>query len=119
MGQTRMAFGNGRIVRAVGKSAADTAKTVATTPTGRPFELVAVLVVFSAAVSKTAAVSLDAGAGADYDCALNTITLTTAASGAFLPSAPLVFSGDDAITVTAQAGGGTNTSTIQIITREF
>lgn len=109
-----------KLVKSYETSAADTALTVSTPITrGRPLRLVAVLVKYSGSVTKNATVTYNASHGAGYDSLLNTIALSSATSGAYVPAIDLIIASGDTIDVVAEAGGGAVTSGVTILTEEF
>ena len=98
------------VVRDKDQSAANTALTV-TTPTGAVRKLLFVTVKYSAAPTQGGVtVELDSGAGAAWDTPLFTGT-ANAQNNVYLP--------DDAIKVTAPAGGGVLTSAISVYTEAY
>ena len=108
-----------RLVKSYETSAADTALTVRTPATGtRVRRLVAVIVRYSATVTKTATVTYNAGHGAGYDSLLNTISITSGTDGRWVPEEPILIAADDTIDVVAAAGGGGITSAVTILTEE-
>jgi len=62
-------------------------------------------------------VGLDSGVGAAYDGTFNTGT-ANAQTTVYQPVGGLLFGGDDAIVVTAPAGGGVITAAISVYTEE-
>lgn len=98
-------------------SGANAALTVSSpTDASRVRRLVAVFVRFSSSVSKTVTLTYNSAEGAAYDCDFATITLTSAASGCYLPTAEIKIAPGDAIDATSQAGGGGITCAITLIT---
>jgi hypothetical protein len=103
----------GRYRRISEASAANTALSTST-PTGVPFRLLFVLVRYSAAPTQAGVTTeLDSGVGAAYDGVLVTGS-ANAQTTVYLPDPKIVAADDDAIKVTAPAGGATITSQISI-----
>ena len=80
--------------------------------------LIMVTVQYSAAPTQSGVtVALDSGAGADYDITLSTGS-ANAQSTVYIPSGDVIIKEDDAITVTAPAGGAGITASIAIYTKQ-
>jgi hypothetical protein len=96
---------------------AGTANTqLVSTHTGERCELVMVTCKYSAAPTQAGVtVSLDSGAGAAYDAVLSTGS-ANAQTTVYTPTVPIPILSDDAIVVTAPAGGGGITAAITIYT---
>lgn len=108
----------GGYVRITDVSAANT-QLVLTALLGVAFRLVAVLVKYSAAPTQAGVLTeLDSGVGAAYDTTLNT-GAANAQSTAFIPGNDLDVAEDDAVRVTAPAGGVGITSQITILARKL
>lgn len=108
----------GGYVRVSEASAANTALTL-TALLGVAFRLIAVLVKYSAAPTQAGVSTIyDSGVGAAYDTTLNT-GAANAQSTAFNPTNDIVVAEDDAIAVTAPAGGAGITSQITILARKL
>ena len=106
------------VVRDKDQSAANTALTV-TTPTGAVRKLLFVTVKYSAAPTQGGVtVELDSGAGAAWDTPLFTGT-ANAQNNVYLPDEEVLILPDDAIKVTAPAGGGVITSAISVYTEAY
>lgn len=89
-------------------SATNTQMTTSTNTTGLRF-LRAVTVKYSGSASVSVTVTLNSQAGAAYDTVLQTITLSSATDGVYLPTAPLPLVDGDAIDVVSPAlSGGTS-----------
>lgn len=101
--------------RVVGTSAANAPITVTSPTNPIPLLLKFVVVRYSGSQASTSiTVTLNCGSGAAYDVVLNTITLTSATQGVYLPSIPLPIAADDTIDVLAPAGGVGVTASIAI-----
>ena len=101
--------------RDTGESAANTQLTVSTTLA----EIVRVLFVtvkYSAAVTQNVTITLKSGKGTSWDTLLQTIALSGASDGVFIPDEVLYIEADDNIDVVAPAGGAGVTSAIAIYT---
>lgn len=110
-------YGGGN-VRVTEASAANTALTL-TALLGVSFRLIGVFVKYSAAPTQAGVSTvLDSGAGAAYDTTLNT-GAANAQNTFFNPTNDLIFAEDDAIAVTAPAGGAGITSQITILARKL
>lgn len=108
----------GGYVRVTDASAANTALTLSAL-LGVAFRLVAVLVKYSAAPTQAGVSTvLNSGVGAAYDTTLNTGS-ANAQNTVFIPTNDLVVAEDDAIDVTAPAGGAGITSQITILARKL
>lgn len=96
---------------------------VATTPTdlGRLLRVTKVLVKYSTDVTKNVVVSFNSGLGAAYDCDLQTIALSAADDGSWIPDGDLFIdpTQGDALTVTVPAGGVGETATVTIDCEQF
>lgn len=102
-----------RDVATSGANAIGTASSAA----GEVRQLVGVMVRYSASPTQAGVtVTLNSGAGAAYDTVLSTGS-ANAQNTVYLPSAPVFVAADDAIDVSAPAGGGVITSSIAIYTR--
>ena len=66
----------------------------------------------AASVTKTCTVTLDSEGGSAYDALLNTISLSSASAGQWAPEGVQIFSGNDALVFSAEAGGTNIVSTI-------
>lgn len=109
----------GRLIRSYETSAANTELTVSTpTARGRVQRLLSVLAKYSANVTVNVTVTLNAAHGAAYDTLLQTIALSAAQNGVWLPDAEILLEPDDAIDVVAPAGGAGVTAAVTILTRE-
>jgi len=104
------------MARTTGQSAANAAQTVSTPSGAIPGRrrLLFVTVVYSAAVSVTATVTLNSGAGAAFDALLQNIAFSANTDGVFIPDEEVKIQSDDAIDVLAPAGGVGVTSTVAI-----
>ena len=78
-----------------------------------------VTVVYSTSVTKNVTITLNSGAGAGWDVVLNTIALSAATSGVWIPDGDVFIDEDDALDVLAPAGGGSDTSSIAIYSERF
>lgn len=108
----------GGYVRVTDASAANTALTL-TALLGTAFRLIGVLVKYSAAPTQAGVSTVyDSGVGAAYDATLNT-GAANAQSTVYTPTNDLVVAEDDAIAVTAPAGGVGITSQITILARKL
>lgn len=96
------------------ESAADTALTITTPATGRPFKLIGVYAKYSGSVTKDVTITKDAGLGAAYDNLLTTIAIAAGTEGNYLPNTDRIFRPDDVLVVVAEAGGGVITSTLVV-----
>jgi hypothetical protein len=96
---------------------AGTANTqLVSTHSGEKGDLLMVTCKYSAAPTQAGVtVTLDSGAGAAYDVVLNTGS-ANAQTTVWQPSAPVPFFADDAIVVTAPAGGAVITASVTIYT---
>lgn len=104
------------LTRTSGASAANTAKTVST-PADRQRQLLFVTCKYSAAPTQAGVTTtLNSGAGTAYDAVLNTGS-ANAQTTVYVPSGTIIVTDDDAIDVTAPAGGVGITSAIAIYTR--
>jgi len=98
----------------------NTALTVSTEPVplDRKRKLVAVYVSYSAVLVNAASitVTLNSGAGSDFDIRLATIDLIIGQRwGAYIPPVPIPLTLDDTIDVLAPAGGGALTAGVAIL----
>jgi hypothetical protein len=93
-----------RFFRYSDASAANT-ELVLTVPAGAPFRVLSVEARYSESVTKSVTVVRDSGVAAAYDSTLTTIAISSAAAGTYLPSVPPPCAHDDALVVTAAAGG--------------
>ncbi len=100
------------------ESAANTALTVSTL-TGSVRRLLKVTVKYSSSVTKNVTVTLNSGAGSTYDTLLQTIALTSATDGVYVPTGRIVLMDDDVIDVVTEAGGGGITSAVTIKTEVY
>jgi hypothetical protein len=106
------------VVRETDKSGAN-AQLVVATERGAVRRLLAVLVRYSAAPTQAGVtVKVDSGAGADWDTPLFTGS-ANAQNTVYLPDAEVLILPDDAIEVTAPAGGGVITSAISVYTEAY
>ena len=104
------------IKRYADQSVANTQLTVSSVAdSGKAFRLVAVLVKWSAVVTKDVTVTLNSGLGTAWDTLIQTIVFAGERNGVFIPDQELWFMDDDAIDVVAPAGGGGITSAVQLI----
>lgn len=109
-----------KLAKSYEQGAADTALTVSTpTNRGRPLRLLAVLVKYSAAITQNVTVTYNAGHGAAFDTLLQTIALSTAANGVWIPDGKVVIDNADAVDVAAPAGGVGVTVAITILAEEM
>ena len=100
------------------ESAANSIITV-TTPVGRVRRILYVTVVYSTSVTEAVTVTLNSGAGANWDTLLQTIVLTAATDGVWIPDGDLFITDDDVLVVTAPAAGGSDTAAIAIYTESL
>ena len=106
-----------RVIRTVGTSGANTAQTVSTPAIGESQQLLFYTVKYSAAPTQTGVVgTLNSGAGAGYDAALNTGS-ANALTTVYLPDGVVILAPDDVLDVLAPAAGGAVTSAVAIYTR--
>lgn len=106
-----------QLTRYVETGAANT-QLVATIAAGTARRLVAVLVAYSAAPTQAGVTTvLDSGAGAGYDNTLDTGS-ANAQYTVYGPSVEIFFGDDDAVVVTAPAGGAGITASIAVYTAE-
>lgn len=85
---------------------------------GKKWRLVMVTTAYSGSPTQTGVtVTLNSGAGAGFNCVLNTGT-ANARYTTFIPSSELIFGPDDQIDVSAPAGGGSLTSSSAIYCEE-
>jgi hypothetical protein len=103
----------GQLDRQTQKSAAN-AQNDLSVPAGNVRRVLWIGVSYSAPVTQDVTVSLDSGAGADYDHVLATISLSNAQHGVYVPSGGLFLQSDDALKVSAPAGGAGVTSAISV-----
>lgn len=98
-------------------SATNTINTVTVSPkaAGR---VMFVTVSYSASTTQNVTIVLDSGAGAAFDFTLNTIAISAATSGSYLPTTPPPFNADDAIVVTAPALAAQTSSIAVYINRQ-
>ena len=114
----RVKGGNGMLHLFVATSAADTAQTVSTNDDST-YRLLHVDVAYSAAPTQTGVtVTLNSGAGADYDTLLVTGT-ANARYTVFIPEGVYMIARGDAIDVVAPAAGGVITSSVSIYVEEI
>ena len=107
-----------RILRWVETSAADTLLAVSV-PGGSGRRVVQVSASYSAAPTQAGVTTeIDSGAGAAYDATFNTGSANARYTN-YQPTTPLVLGNDDALRVTAPAGGGVITSSIVVITEDL
>lgn len=105
----------GNKIRTVGTSAANTSQTV-TEATKAARRILGVFVAYSNTPTHSGVtVTLDSGAGSAYDTVLYTGS-TNARYTAYIPDGEVFVLEDDAIAVTAPAGGSGITSSISIYT---
>lgn len=105
------------VIRTVGTSAANTAKTVSTPDIGGAQQLLYYTVRYSAAPTQTGVIgTLNSGAGAGYDAPLNTGS-ANAQTTVYLPDGVVILAPDDVLDVLAPAAGGVITSSVAIYTR--
>ena len=90
------------------------AELIVTTPSGHCRELLSVQVVYSAAVTVEATVTLISHAGASFDCLLQKIPLAAARYGAWTVEGKRILHHEDQIKVVAPAGSGVITSTVAV-----
>lgn len=115
---TESVGGDRRLRRHVETGAANTLLAV-TVGGHKGRRLVQVLVAYSAAPTQTGVVTkLDSGAGAGYDTELN-VGAANARYTVYNPGGVLVLGGDDALTVTAPAGGAGITASVSVYTEEL
>lgn len=105
------------IDRHTDQSAANTELTVSTPVATQ--KLLFVTVKYSASVTKNITITLNSGAGAAWDTLLQTIALSAATDGVWIPDQEITIQDDDVIDVVAAAGGGSITSAVAIYTRAF
>lgn len=102
------------IYRLTEAGSADTLLTSTMAARGFAFRLLSTIVKYSAAPTQAGAVTtLDSGAGAAYDAALNTGT-ANAQTTVYVPAGSPIFGSDDGLVVTAPAAGGVITATVTI-----
>lgn len=82
------------------QSASGANLTVSTLP-GEPRRLLFVTVKYSGSATVNVTVTLNSGAGAAWDTILNTIALSAATEGIWIPDKDVILSADDAIDVFA------------------
>ena len=98
------------------ESAANTAISVST-PTGLPRKLLFATAKYSAAPTQAGVTTeVDSGAGATYDAVLNTGT-ANAQTTVYIPGGDVTIASDDAIKVTAPAGGAGITAAVAVYTQ--
>ena len=101
------------VERHVETGAANTALTSSLAP-GFPFRVLLVTVAYSAAPTQAGVTAaLNSGAAADYDSTLNTGSANARYTN-YLPDGNLILGEDDALDVTAPAGGAGITAAIAI-----
>lgn len=83
-------------------SAVNTINTV-TTDILKPAKLRLVTVTYSGSVTTNVTVTLVSGAGAAFNCVLNTIAISAGTTGVYIPATPVPFNADDTIQVSAPA----------------
>lgn len=101
--------------RSSGQSTANTELTVSTS-TGKKRRLLYITVKYSTNVTQNVTVTLNSGAGSEFDTLIQTIELSTAKDGFFMPDKEIILSSDDTCDVVAPAGGGVTTSAVAIYT---
>jgi hypothetical protein len=77
------------------------ANLTVSTPSGNARRILFVTVKYSAAATVNVTITLNSGAGAAWDTILQTIALSGATDGLFIPDGPLIISADDVIDVFA------------------
>lgn len=111
---THVSAGYRRVTRYSDKSTANQ-PLVLTIPASAARHLSWVLVKYSAAPTQAGVtIAVDSGAGSDYDGTLVTGDANAQVTS-YIPSPSLTFCDDDAIVITAPAGGGGITSTIAAV----
>lgn len=106
-----------QLTRYVETGSANT-ELVVTVPAGTARRLVAVLVAYSNTPTQAGVtIELDSGAGSGYDNTLNTGS-ANARYTQYVPTVPVYFGDDDAIVVTAPAGGAGITASVAVYTEE-
>lgn len=111
---------SGEAVEFYDTSTANAVLTV-TTPTDRERlrRLAGVYVKFSTSVTKNVTVTFDSTLGAAFDNLLQTIALTAAASGSWVPAGDIWLGPGDAIVAESEAGGAGVTATIRVQLEEW
>lgn len=102
------------IARDTGQSASNASQTVSTVDLSKIRRLFFVTVKYSSNVTVNVTVTLNSSEGAAWDTLLQTIVLTAAKDGVFIPDEALYILDNDVIDVLAPAGGADVTSTIAI-----
>lgn len=95
----------GGVLRLSDNAGANAPVTITSTA-GTAWRLRSVEVLYSTSVTQTVTITRDSGAGAAWDAPIGTIALSSAAGGAWRPGEDVILSPDDAVVVTAPAGGG-------------
>lgn len=99
------------------EGAADTDITV-TPPAGVIRRILSVTVKYSAVVTKNVTVTLNSGAGPNWDTLIKTIALSNATDGEWIVPGEWIISDDDVIDVLAPAGGGVITAAVVVYSME-
>lgn len=105
----------GSFNRDTDESGANAPLTLSTT-IGKARHILYVTVKYSAVVTVNVTITLNSGAGAAWDTILQTIVLTAAQDGVWIPDADIEIGDDDVIDVLAPAGGVGITAAIAIFT---
>ena len=116
MTQSKMGLVNteGSLWRFVETGTANTALTASVPAMGGPFRVLLVTVAYSAAPTQAGVTTtLNSGAGAGYDATLNTGS-ANALYTTYEPTTDLIVGSDDAVDVTAPAGGAGITASVAV-----
>lgn len=107
-------------VRVHGTSLPATARTTRTEPVTRDrrVSLTAVYIAYSSAVSLQPTITLNSGINSSYDTRLATLPLVGDQYAYWVPETPIPLGLGDTIDVAAPSGGGTITSSVQILCDE-
>lgn len=113
---SRFPLGGIQVDRDSNQSADNTELTISTS-VGRVRRLLLVTVKYNFTVTKNVTITLNSGAGAAWDVLLQTIVLSGAARGIWIPDEEIDLADDDIIDVVAPAAGPTRVSGVVIYTK--
>lgn len=98
----------------VTNQSADNAELTVISPVGEIGHILFVTVKYSAAVIANVTVTLTSGVGSAWNTILETIALSSATDGIWIPDQPIFIADDDSVDVVAPAGGPGVTSAVAI-----
>lgn len=112
----KLRVGGVRIDRDSDQSGADAELTLSTA-SGRVRRILFVTVKYSGSVTKNVTITLNSGAGSNWDTLLQTIALSAATDGVWIPDEETDLADDDVIDVVAPAGGVGVTAAVAVYTK--